>query len=231
VRWSSVLLGLALCTAGGAEGQEPSLRTLAVSGSGRVTAPPDMARIEAGVTTQAASAADAMAANGAAMQRVLTAFEAQGIPERDVQTRRLQLFPVYSKRTAGEAPRVTGYRASNQVEVRVRNLEQVGAVLDGVSKAGANEIGNLRFEVADPAPLLDRARAAAVADAGRKAQLLAREAGVALGPVRELREAGVHTPPPVPMGRMAQEAVAVPVATGELEFRASVEIVYELTNR
>jgi len=221
---------IVLVVAAVADAEDPQ-RILSVAGSGRVTAPPDTAWIEAGVTTQGANAADAMAANGVAMQKVLAALEALEIPERDLQTRRLQLFPVYSKHTGNEAPRITGYRASNQIQVHVRDLTTVGDVLDRVSAAGANELGNLRFEVADPAPLLDRARAAAVADAQRKAQLLAREAGVTLGEVRELSEMGAATPPPIPMGRMAQQTAVVPVVAGELEFRASVQIVYELTTR
>ena len=222
-----LLLGISLSAAGPVHAEG---RTLVVAGEGVVAASPDTAWIDAGVTTQGATAADAMQANAVAMKQVLAALAELQIPDHDVQTRRLQLFPIYSKRTGAEAPRITGYRASNQVQVRVRDLSAVGSVLDRVSAAGANEIGNLRFEVADPAALLDRARSAAVADAQRKARLLAQEAGVALGELRELREGGTQAPPPMPMARMEQ-AASVPIATGELEFRASVQLVYELKTR
>ncbi len=224
-------LAIAILSLGIATAEAQEHPTLTVSGEGRIGAPPDTALIEAGVTTQAATAAAAMAENGTAMARILEALRALEIAPRDLQTRRLQLFPVYAKRTASEPDRISGYRATNQLQIRVRELDSVGRVLDQVAKAGVNEMGNLRFIVADPAPLLDQARVAAVADARHKAALLAHEAGVVLGEVRELREGG-GVPPPVPGGRMAQlEMAAVPIETGELEFSASVSIVYSIATR
>jgi uncharacterized protein YggE len=224
-------LTLALLAFGIASAEAQEYRTLTVTGEGRIAALPDTALVEAGVTTQAATAAAAMAENSAAMARVLEALGSLEIAPRDLQTRRLQLFPVYAKRTASEPDRITGYRATNQLQIRVRQLDAVGRVLDRIGEAGINEMANLQFVVADPAPLLDRARVAAVEDARHKAELLAREAGIALGEVRELREGG-GAPPPVPGGRMAHlEAAAVPIATGELEFNASVSIVYAIATR
>ncbi len=206
---------------------EPS--SIVVSGTGQVAAAPDTGFLSAGVVSEAETAGDGVRANNTAMQRVLSALDAAGIAKKDVRTERFQVHPVYADRmpASRERPRITGYRVSNQVAVRVRDLEKVGAVLDELVGAGANEIGGISFAIGDPAPLLDEARKRALADARRKAELYAASAGVGLGRLLELSEDGGM---PGPMPRMAQMSAAesVPIATGELELAVTVRARYAI---
>lgn len=210
------------------EGTQP--RTLAVSGEGVVSAAPDTAQLRLGVVREAAEAAEALDRNSAAMQKVLDAVRETGVEERDVQTTRIDVSPQYPRQRpdAAEPPRISGYRVSNQVRVHVRDLDRLGEVVDAVVAAGANEIHGLEFSVAEPAPLLDRARTLAVADAQRRARVLAEAAGVQLGPVLELGESDAGAPPPRPVAfEMARDA-GTPVARGEQEFSARVHVTYAI---
>lgn len=202
---------------------------ITVTGEGEIVAAPDMAVVTLGVTSEARAAAAAMAANNAAMATVFQRLMAAGIEDRDIQTSNLSLSPRWEQmRNQGDPPRVVGFVASNQVSVRVRALDRLGEVLDLVVADGANTLGGLNFGVLESGPLLDEARRAAVADAIRKARLLAEAAGVTLGPLLEMSEAGM-SPGPIPMARMEMAmAEAVPVAPGEVGLTASVTMVFAI---
>ena len=103
----------------------------------------------------------------------------------------------------------------------------MGTILDAVVNSGANGFNGLQFGLQDPVPAQDSARVAAVADAKRKAELYAKAAGISLGPIHMLSEAGSHSPQPVMLREMAMSD-AVPIAQGEVSMRASVTIVYEI---
>lgn len=203
-------------------------RTITMSGTGTVKGAPDMADISAGVTTEAPTAAAALTANTAAMNRVFAALEKQGIARRNIQTSNFSVSPNYTSRTPNEAPRLTGYRVSNQVHVVLEDIAKVGAALDALVAAGANQMNGLNFSIKDPAPLLARARAEAVADARLRAQQYATAAGVTLGQIQAISESG-GIEAPRPMYRvMAMAADSVPVAAGEESVSASVTLVWEI---
>jgi uncharacterized protein YggE len=122
---------------------------------------------------------------------------------------------------------ITGYRVANQVSVEVLGTDKVGAVLDALVGAGANDLGGIAFGIAEPAPLLDGARRNAIADARRKAELYATAAGVQLGRVLHVDEAGGGGPP-VPIAYARMEAAAAPIASGQLELSASVTVTFAM---
>jgi hypothetical protein len=226
-----VSLGLALAAAS-ARAEEPPA-AITVNGTGTVSAPPDTGHLAAGVVTEAASAAEAVRANNVAMGRVLAAVEAAGIEKKDVQTQGFSVSPVYEPyeppAARARAPRVVGYRVSNQALVEVKGVDKVGDVLDRVVAAGANEIGGISFSIGEPAPLLDEARKRAVADARRRAETYASAAGVRLGRLLRLDESGGFVPLPEPrMARMAAEAASVPIATGEVDLSVTIVASYAL---
>jgi uncharacterized protein len=200
---------------------------ITVSGEGRVEAAPDMATLSLGVTTQADTAAAALAANSQQLAVVLDRLRAAGIAARDLQTSGLSMQPNWDY-SNNAAPRITGYVASNMLTVRVRALDTLGTVLDSAVRDGANTFNGLGFALADPAAALDEARRRAVADARHKAELLAEAAGVTLGPVVSISEGGGGGQP-APMYRSAAMAAeAVPVAEGEVLLSAQVSIVYAI---
>lgn len=208
-----------------ARAETPSIR---VDGAGEVSAAPDTGLLSAGVTSEAATAADAVRANGAAMEQVLAALEAAGIAKQDVQTSGFSVFPVFAEGAGPPAPpRISGYRVSNQVTVRVAGVEKVGGVLDRLVAAGANELGGVSFSVGAPDPLLDEARKRALADARRKAEVYATSAGVRLGRLLAIEEtAGAGAPRPVPFARM--EAAAVPIAPGQVQLGVTMTATYAI---
>lgn len=203
--------------------------TISVTGEGVVEATPDIATISLGVTTEAPTAAAAMAANSAALAAVLERLRAAGVEERDLQTSNLTLNPNWVGYDSGKAPTISGYTASNMLTVRVRALASLGAVLDSAITDGANTLNGVTFGVAEPRPALNEARKKAVADAVARATLLVEAAGAKLGPIVSITESSGFAPP-MPMFRMEADAAAsVPVAGGEVGLSASVTMVFEIS--
>ncbi|MTD99168.1 DUF541 domain-containing protein [Paracoccus sp. YIM 132242] len=210
----------------------PGLSRLTVTGQGETRVAPDMATIQLGVTTQAASAAEAMRQNSTQQTAVIAALTGAGIEGADVQTSGLNLNPLMDY-AEGRAPTVTGYQATNMVAVRVRDVARLGEVLDAIVAAGANEINGIGFIRDDSAATEDEARRAAVTDARHKAEVLAEAAGLTLGPVLVLRDTpAMEGPRPMMMeARAAADAAKVPIAAGELAMTAMVEMQFALTGQ
>src|SRR5262249_27364054 len=185
---------------------------------------PDAAVIRLGVSSQDKTAREASESNAKQMTAVLAAIKDSGIADRDVQTSRLSLQPQYDPNKAGP-PRLTGFQASNQVTVKIRDIDRLPGLVDRAIAAGANEMSGIEFVVSEQSKLLDHARDDAIADAHRKAELYAKAAGAKLGRVVAISEEG-STPPPRPM--QAMRAAAVPVAPGEQTLRAVVTVSYDL---
>lgn len=202
---------------------------LAVWGEGQARIAPDLATVHLGVTTQADSATEAMRQNASQQNAVIEALRGAGLADADIQTSGLNLSPLMDYRD-GQAPRVTGYQASNVVAIRVTELAGLGGVLDAIVEAGANEIRGIEFSRENGLDAVDEARRDAVADARRKAEILAEAAGLTLGPVLSLRDQPRGHDGPRPMMRMeaAMDNVATPVQPGELTMQAAVEIEYAL---
>jgi uncharacterized protein YggE len=202
---------------------------ISVTGEATVSVPPDQAQIDGGVTSDAKTAREASDANNAAMGKVLLALKGAGIDEKDYQTSRLSLQPQYatSSKTA-ERPGVVGFRASNRVTIRIRDVTKIAGVIDVLVGAGANEIGGVHFTVTQASKVLDEAREQAISDARRKAQIYAKAAGVTLGePIAISEEGGA----PTPMFRSrvaAGMAAPAPVAQGEETLSVSVSVSWAI---
>lgn len=188
-----------------------------------------MAQIHAGVVTEAPTAAKALKDNNEAMGRLFATLDRRGVPRKDVQTTNFGVAPQYKRGPHGEQlPGIAAYRVSNEVRVKVRKLDALGQVLDEVVQQGANHVQGVSFAVAEAGPLLDKARRKAMADARRKAELYAREAGVGLGRVLLIQEATPHLPGPAALGLARAGADSVPIAEGEQEFGASITVTYAI---
>lgn len=205
-------------------------RIVTVTGHGEASAAPDMAIASLGVRTDGEDAAGTLAQNNTTQAAVIAALKEAGIEARDVQTSGLSLDQRMNY-PDGSAPVLAGYTASNMVTVRVRALEDLGALLDKAIGAGATNLAGLEFQREDDAALLDEARKAAVADAVHRATLYAEAAGVTLGPVRAIHEAPPQMPPrPMPMmARAASDAQsAVPVEAGEMSLSVDITVEFSL---
>jgi uncharacterized protein YggE len=187
--------------------------SISVSGEATISVPPDQAEIEAGTTTDAKTAREAADANNVTMNKLLSALKAANIDPKDVQTSRLSLQPQYAPNHT--PPTVTGYRASNQVSVRLHDITKIASTIDALVSAGATDIGGINFTVSNASKLLDDARMQALADAHRKAEIYAKAAGVALGTPLSISEDGI-APIPIFRAKMAAAPMAAtPVAPGQ----------------
>src|ERR1700721_1409124 len=148
--------------------QPPSF--ISVTGEAHISVPPDLAQIDAGVTSEARTAREASDANNAAMGKVLLALKGAGIDEKDFQTSRLSLQAKNSIPKQGAPSTIVSYRASNRVTIRLHDVTKVAGVIDTLVGAGANDIGGINFMVSQSSKLLDDAREQAVAEAPRKAE-------------------------------------------------------------
>ncbi len=207
-------------------------RTITVQGTGKATAPPDMATIQIGVISQAATAVAAMAANNEAVEAVISKIKDFQVASRDIQTSNFNVSPMYeqSPPRIQRSPRIVGYQVTNQVQVRMRNLPELGQLLDGVVTSGSNQINGIQFGVNDTDALMDKARDDAVADARRRAGRYASAANVSVGKVMAISEQSVNVPMPVyaQSRMMMAEAASVPIESGEQEVQLNVTIVYGL---
>ncbi len=237
IRYPAILAALCLVLPlSAAAADEDSKRQLTIVAEGQVTAEPDLATVSLGVVSEARTAAAALNANTASMGDIVARLKATGVAERDLQTSGFNVSPIYSqpvRRSDGHqaAPQITGYRVHNTLNVRIRDLEETGAILDVAVTLGANSINGPHFTVAEPEPLRNEARRKAVAEARARAALYAEAAGVTLGDILAIDEAGGGGPPrPMAMARMESLAAdaSVPIEAGELTFHEQVRIVWEI---
>jgi hypothetical protein len=223
--------GVATAQAQSSADADETLRTLSVSGVGRVNAVPDVADVSIGVTKQDKEAAGASRKAAQAMDAVVKALLGLGIDEKDIQTTNLSLNPRYDY-NKDPAP-IVAWEANNMVRVTVRDIDSVGDVVDGVTAAGANQINGISFRVEDPAEAQALARTAAVNDAKTKADQLAADAGVQITGIISITESGGQQPQPIYMARSevafaADSGAGTPVLPGEVELSVSVFIQYEI---
>jgi len=215
----------------------PENTLLTLTAKGKVSRKPDLAIFTAGVTTTGKTAGEALGTNAAAMNRVIRALKVSGIAEKDIQTSNLNLNPAYGNRQQStgtledQAPPIIGYRASNNVTVKQRDLGEFGKVIDTLVSAGANQVSGPSFKMVDPGEALDDARRDAITKARQRAELYARTARLSVRRIVSISETGSYAPGPRGMyaRSMAMEvAESTPVSAGEVEMQANVTVTFEL---
>lgn len=209
-----------------------SVAKVSVSAEGRISKAPDIAYLRTGVKTLGVTAAEAIAANRSAMNSIFLALETASIPDADLQTSHFLLQPDYdyNNRRPGEAPRLVGYTSSNELTVTVRNLSQLGTIIDTLINAGSQSFSGITFALDDDNPARNEARKQAVEAASAQAALYADATGHRVGSLLSLSEVKNYvSAPKMTAGRFAAAQVdATRVAEGELTFYASVDAVFEL---
>ncbi len=208
---------------------QPPLRTITVSGTGKVTLTPDIAYITIGVNTQNASAKDAVAQNTAQAQAVINVIKKAGVADKDIQTTDFSIYPQQQYDNNGKLTGIL-YVVNNSVYVTVRDLTKLGDLLDAVVQSGANNINNITFDVADKTDALAQARKAAVAEAAKQAGELTSATGVKLGDVQTISYSDSTPPIVVPMAKTfdVAQGASVPIQSGSMQISTTVTIVYLL---
>jgi uncharacterized protein YggE len=209
--------------------QAASGTRLDIVANGEVTRVPDLARIGAGVVTQAPTATAAIARNSQQMQSVRAALRRAGIADRDIQTSQISLNPEY-RYAENQPPVLTGYRASNEVSIRFRDIANSGKILDALVSEGANQINGPVLGLDKPEQALDEARTAALRTAQARAELYARTLGRRVKRILSISEAGSNYQP-LPQARemrAASDAASTKIDPGEQVVAVSLSVSFEL---
>jgi hypothetical protein len=204
---------------------------LDVSAQGESLRTPDIATIGAGVVTQAADAASALRENSARMDRVIAALKRAGIADRDLKTSNISLQPQY-RYAEKQPPVITGYQATNNVNVRFRDIAKAGQVLDALVATGANQINGPDLGLDKPEAAMDEARLDAIAKARARAELYAKATGLKVKRILAISEGSYDMPRPMPIMMRAQgmmaEAADAKILAGEQSVNVTVSVRFEL---
>src|SRR5579862_8254806 len=191
--------------------------TITVTGNGTVDSTPDQASFDFGVTTNGATAAQALGSNSARARAIIDALKKAGIPSADIQTTQVSLWP----QTSSNGRTITGYQASNSVNVMAA-LGKSGALVDAAVGAGANNVDGPNLDTAQKAALYDKALDSALSDAKQKAQAIASAAGLTLGSALKVREGGQAAPVVFADAAVVAPRAAPPIEAGTQKIQASV---------
>ncbi|MEW6033297.1 MAG: SIMPL domain-containing protein [Chloroflexota bacterium] len=201
-----------------------------VTGEGKVTTTPDIAVLTLGIEAQAASVTEAQKQAQGAMNSVMSALKANGVKDKDIQTQRFSITPVTRWDEKEDKPETIGYRVSNMVVAKVRQVDDAGIVIDAVAEAGGDltRIESISFTVDDPKALQAQAQELALKDAKEKARAIADTMGVRLGKLT-YAQVSAYTPSPTPV--IVREAAAggqTPISPGEISVQATVQAAYAI---
>lgn len=227
---SVVVLGLlAACSPTAAPTNPENVRSMSVSGIGRVTLVPDMATINIGVRSEAEQVTDALENNTAQANEISRVLQDLGVAEEDIQTSNFNVYPAerYNPMTGQVEGRY--FVVENTVNVTVRDLSSLGEVLSAVVDAGANNIYGINFNVEDREAAIAEARKLAIEDAQAKAEAIAADAGVELGDLINIQVSSGSTPITYYDAKGgAQSEAAVPIAAGTLSISMESNLTYEI---
>lgn len=205
---------------------------ITVAGEGKVTARPDIAMLSLGVSALAPSVGEAREQAAAALNAMIDSMKANGIDEDDLQTQQLSISPEYDYR--GETQTLRGFRVSNVITAKVRDIDTTGKVVDDAVAAGGDttQIQSISFTIDDPTQLQEQARSLAVADAKKKAETLASASGVGIGAPIAISEGSLYVPLNYADGESfaadRQAAAPTPIEPGELDVVINVSVTWEI---
>jgi uncharacterized protein YggE len=231
------LVGFSSCTAGptniGTVDLTSQQEGIWVSGQGEVVAIPDLATLWVGVEAQEDTVAEAQSQAAEAMASVMTALTDNGVADKDIQTQYFSINQVTRWDSDKNEEIVIGYQVTNMVTAKIRDMENVGPIIDAVATAGGDlvRINNIAFSVDDPSAYYAEAREEAMADAEAKAEQLADLAGINLGKPTYISEGTIY--PPVVyrdagMSMAPEESYPTPISPGEIELTLSIQVAYAI---
>lgn len=218
-----------------AQAQTDESRSISVEGTSSRQVPNDTARFTATVTARRKTSSAALTAAGRATRRVLKSLAELGIARADTRTTSVSVRRVFARDPDTRRLRVIGYRARSSVRTIVRDLDDLGAAIDGVIEAGATDVGSVTFYVADSDAVYLEVLAEAFDEARAKAELLAEQAGLTLGPARVISEGrdeeffAVDFAEERAAGGTVPTAEAPPIRPGRSRIEAIVSVVFDAT--
>jgi len=205
-----------------------------VTGEGKAMATPDVVLLSLGIESEAKTVAQAQRDVAEAMDGVMKALKSNGVAEKDIQTQRFSIYPVRKWIEDEQREIIIGYRVTNIVVAKIRQVDKAGTIIDDVAEAGGDltRIDSIGFAVDDPTPYYKEARAKAVGDAIAKAKQMAQVADIKLGKLLYISEGTQYVPPVVVRNYATKAEGAAPpptsISPGELEIRVTVQMVYDI---
>jgi uncharacterized protein YggE len=205
--------------------------TIAISGEGKVTAIPDIANIQLGLTTEKKTVAEAQKENTDKMNQLNKQLKDMGVDAKDIQTNNYSIYPQYDYNVGKQTLR--GYQVNQTVTVKIRNMDKIGDILAMSGTLGLNQVGGLSFGIDDPEKLQNEARIKALENAKEKAKALADIMDVKLGKVVSFNESSQYPQPiyknyAMGIGGAAESAPAPQVESGSLDIVVDAMVVYEI---
>jgi uncharacterized protein YggE len=230
-----ITLGLLMFLGKGKTGynrQNPNV--ISFSGEGKIFAKPDIAMVTLSVVTESKTVADVQKKNTEKMNKVIDFLKGFGIEDKDIKTTNYNLYPRYDySQYSSKMPQIIGYEITQSLEVKMRNLDKVGDILEGSVNAGANQIYSLYFKVDKDEEFKAQAKELAIKDAKKKAEETAKQLGVRLGKLSGYSEGGGYYPPiysnydkAIGVGGGGESAPNI--QTGENEILVNVTLTYEI---
>jgi len=217
-----------------------SQNTISVSATGEVYTKPDLAITSFSVLTEKATVDEALKENSEKMNKIIEFVKSQGVSDKDLKTTGLNIYPRYEwKRETliwpqPEGKRVLiGYEVRQSLQVKIREMEKVGAIIQGATSAGANQIGDLRFTIDNEDEFKNQARKQAIHEAKEKAKELAKQLGVKLVKIKNFSESGIYPryyslDVSEAVGKGGGETPTPQIETGENKIEVTVSIIYEI---
>lgn len=209
-------------------GAEP--RTLSVTGTGSAFLTPDVVVVTLGIQTQGTAIGDTVGRNNRTAEQIIQAVQNAGVAPEDVQTTYFSVSTQPKYDEFGNPTSEMTYWVDNTVTATLRDINQLGALLEAALASGANSVQGVNYTVEDPASALSQARADAMADARRQAEQIAASAAVTLGDIVSVAEVS-SAPWPVFSGAGgggAAPAQGIPTAPGTLEYQVQLSVSYAL---
>lgn len=232
------LVGFSACTAGPTEIGTVDVNSqqegIWVSGEGEITVTPDIATLWLGIEAKADTVAEAQSQASAAMAAIMDALTDSGVDEDDIQTQYFSINQDTRWDSDDNEEIVIGYEVNNMVTVKIREIDNIGAIIDAVAGAGGDltRINNIAFSIDDPSEYYEEIREEAMADAKAKAEQLADLAGIELGNATYISEGSIYTPVDYRgmdmVAPVAIEAASMSISPGELELTLTVQVAYAI---
>jgi len=215
--------------------------TVSFDGEGKISAKPDIAVADFSIVTEAVTSKAAQDSNSTKSQKLTDYLKSQNIADKDIKTTGYNIYPQYNNiRPCPQEPsypcpvaqpQISGYQVTQSVEVKVRNLDNVSAILDGAVTAGVNQVGQLSYQIDNPESLTDQARALAIADAKSKADTLKKQLGINLGRIINFTEGTQGYPVPMVLDKATASgggSSGPSVPSGENEITVDITITYQI---
>ncbi len=218
---------------------QKSENTITVSDTGTIYTKPDLALAVASVITEATTVAETIQENAKKMNAVIAFIKSQGVEDKDLKTTNFNIYPRYEYRKEETeiypyppGKRVlAGYEVSQSLQIKIRDMEKIGVIIQGATDAGANQVGDLQFTVDEEDALKAQARAEAINKAKAKAKELAGQLGIKLVRIINFSESGAvpyfySMKEAAPLGMGGGETLQI--ETGENKIEVTVSITYEI---